>query len=216
LLEEVGALEQTLAKLDGEEAITNPDGLFPLDVLKYPVVRSSLMSRRCGGASMVILGTSKVGRIRAARRPWKGRKREKHKCRDQVVKELSIILSYSVVGGLLVGGWRLKMQPLLQSYERGAGCEASACRKGAPPLKTRSLRHRKHYDSEHTPMLHQIDRDRSRSTKRRWEHRRNPHLTLFAVALMLSKLACTGPHVLEPYSRPARLQRPLAPQIPAN
>jgi hypothetical protein len=28
-------------------AVTNPDGLFALDVLKEPVVRSSLMSRLC-------------------------------------------------------------------------------------------------------------------------------------------------------------------------
>lgn len=53
---EVGALGQTLALPDREEAITNPDGLLPLDVLKYPVVRSSLISRRGGGASMVDLG----------------------------------------------------------------------------------------------------------------------------------------------------------------
>ena len=45
--------KETLVKRDKEEASTNPDGLLPLVVLKYPVVRSSLMSRFWGGASIV-------------------------------------------------------------------------------------------------------------------------------------------------------------------
>jgi hypothetical protein len=53
VLLEVGALGQILVLLDREEAITNPDGLLPLDVLKHPAVRSSLISRRGGGASIV-------------------------------------------------------------------------------------------------------------------------------------------------------------------
>jgi hypothetical protein len=45
--------KEILAKRDREEASTNPDGLLPLVVLKYPVVRSSLMSRFWEGDSMV-------------------------------------------------------------------------------------------------------------------------------------------------------------------
>jgi hypothetical protein len=45
-----------LVGLDQEEATTNPDGLLPLAVLKYPFASSSLMSRLWGGTSMIDLG----------------------------------------------------------------------------------------------------------------------------------------------------------------
>ena len=136
---------------------------------------------------------------------------EKYKCRDQVVKAVkhNIVVSRSVA--FLVGGWRLKMQPLL--LERAV--RETRCME--PPLLTLendvTFSSPNHHDSEYAPQQHRIDRGRGRSAKRRWEHLRNlsSHHSRHAQMLCMQSSAAAGfPFVARAVAAPIR------PRIPAN
>jgi hypothetical protein len=123
-------------------------------------------------------------------------------------------------GGL--SGGMLAFEDAALTVGAGLGCarnEASSMSQRCIEPPTTKLRARchfsspKHYDWDHVPQQHRIDRGRGRSAKRRWEHLWNlsSHHSRHAQMLCMQSSAAAGfPFVARAVAAPIR------PRIPAN
>jgi hypothetical protein len=135
-----------------------------------------------------------------------GRRIEKYKCRDQVVKAVKHIIVVGRSVAFLVGGWRLKMQPLvLERAVRETRCIE-------PPLLT--------LENDVT-FLHQntTTRNMYHSSIESIEAAEDPQKgggNIFGISAhiirgMLRCFACNHPQLLDSHLLLVRLQRPFAP-----